>query len=79
MTENPWTAACPAAAGYWNMRCDETPDEVELVAVAWGAALPGQAMVLWAVNCSVGTVPIKVYHEGLTSTRWQFVRPLDAH
>lgn len=78
-TERHWLPIPPGSPGYWYMRCDENGLEAEVLMVVWGSLLPDKPMELWVVDREVGTVPLDLFHNGLTNTQWQYKEPLRAH
>jgi hypothetical protein len=60
-----WLSQSPTSAGYWWMLCGECDGEPELVCVERNRG------ELWAVDCAIGSLPVKQYHDGLTNCLWQ--------
>ena len=47
------------------MLCGEVDGDPDLVCVEWRRG------ELWAVDCAIGSLPVKMYHDGLTACLWQ--------
>jgi hypothetical protein len=62
-----WKRTAPTEAGIWLMRCFESDFEVEEVKVE---LMRGE---LWAVDCEAGSLPVAMYHDGLTDCTWKRV------
>ncbi len=60
-----WRAELPSKPGQWWMVCSECEGTPELVTVE------SRSGELWALNCEVGTLPVKALYEGLTDCLWQ--------
>jgi len=60
-----WQANPPDKPGCWWMLCGECDGEPELVHVEHRRG------DLWAVDCEIGSLPVKMYHDGLTNCLWQ--------
>lgn len=60
-----WRPTPPDRPGFWWMLAGECEGEPELVRV------DSRRGELWAVDCAVGSLPVKMYHEGLSDCMWQ--------
>ena len=60
-----WKPEQPNKPGLWWMLCGEADGEPELVTVEF---MRGE---LWAINCMIGSLPVKHYHDGLIDCVWQ--------
>lgn len=63
--ENSWQSTPPTYGGQWWMVCGETNGEPELVRVEWSRG------ELWVMDCPIGSLPLRFYHDGLTDCQWQ--------
>jgi len=63
--EKTWQFTPPDRAGKWLNMCFEGDDDIEEIDVQYR---DGE---LWAVECSLGSLPILRYHEGLTNCKWR--------
>ena len=59
-----WQKTAPTEAGEWYMRCWEANYALELVDVK---LKDGE---LWAIDCDIGSLPVAMYHDGLTDCLW---------
>ena len=64
---NEWQETAPTEVGDWLMKCDETDFDIEQVKVEF---MRGE---LWAVDCAIGSLPVAMYHDGLTDCTWKRV------
>ena len=64
---NEWQETAPTEVGNWLMKCDETDFDIEQVKVE---SMRGE---LWAVDCAIGSLPVAMYHDGLTDCTWKRV------
>jgi len=64
--ENQWQDTPPTFEGLWFMKCDEVDGNEEWVNVK---AIDGE---LWAVDCAIGSLPVVMYHDGLTNCQWHY-------
>jgi len=55
-----WRPTPPDRPGFWCMLAGECEGDPELVRV------DSRRGELWAVDCAVGSLPVKMYHEGLS-------------
>ena len=62
-----WRREAPTEAGIWLMRCYEADFNIERVKVE---VIRGE---LWAVDCAIGSLPVAMYHDGLTDCTWKRV------
>ena len=62
--ENQYTP--PTFEGLWFMKCDEVDGDGEWVNVRM---IDGE---LWAVDCDIGSLPVAMYHNGLTNCQWRY-------
>lgn len=60
-----WQPTPPDKPGAWWMLCGEADGKPALVRVEF---MRGD---LWAVDCAIGSLPVKMYHDGLTACLWQ--------
>ncbi len=60
-----WHSTPPSKPGDWWMLCGEAEGEPEIVRVEWRHG------ELWAIDCEIGSLPVKMYHDGLTACMWQ--------
>lgn len=87
-TARPWTTTAPTVAGLYQFASEETDGAWDVVHVdSWlalrrrqGAVWIGDPMGVRAglyVDCpDLGVLPVRDYHDGLTSPRWRRVDPL---
>lgn len=60
-----WRPTPPDKPGTWWMLAAECEGEPELVNVE------RRRGELWAVDCAIGSLPVKMYHDGLCACLWQ--------
>lgn len=60
-----WRPTPPDKPGVWWMLAGECEGEPELVRV------DRRRGELWAIDCAVGSLPAKMYHDGLMDCMWQ--------
>lgn len=59
-----WLPRLPSKPGQWWLLCSECAGTPELVNVEHRGG------ELWAVDCEVGTLPVKALNDGLTECLW---------
>ena len=67
-----WLSQPSTSEGDWWMLCGECDGEPELVSIE------RKSGELWAMDCAIGSLPVKHYHDGLTNCLWQVANVVDA-
>lgn len=62
-----WSDKMPDRAGLWIIRCGETNNENEYVAIT------GRKGRMIVHDPHLGKTPLRSFHDGLTQLRWLFV------
>ena len=66
LQESQWQDTPPKMTGLWFMKCDENDYEDEMVNVTM------QDSELWVIDCAIGSLPVAMYHDGLTNCLWRY-------